>query len=161
MNSKRIERRFGSYGVEVIEAGPARRVSSLYSLEGRRRICRTYATVEFSAGTRPEFAAEHEQVLAGQSIGSVFQRAGWRVRKRHVRMADMTLANGDGAIAALMQLSLPCTVALHAYVFEIAKGGKTFDYAAITELHHPEYLELDELRAIFAETPGAVPAETR
>lgn len=158
VNSERIERRFGSYGVDVIEAGPARRVSSLYSLEGARRVCRTWATVEFSAGTRPEFAGEHERVLAGQSIGSVFKRAGWRVRKRHVRIAETTLTEGDGAIAELMQLALPCTVALHAYVFEIASGGSTFDYATITELHHPEYLGLDELRMIFADAPEPVPA---
>lgn len=152
MNSERIERRFGSYGVDVIERGPSRRVSSLYSLHGARKICRTCATVEFGAPVRREFAAEHERILSGQSIGSVFKDSGWRVRKRHVRFAETTLTGDDSAIAQLMHLGLPCTVALHAYVFEIARGGKTFDYATITELHHPEYLSLRELRSIFAES---------
>lgn len=154
VNSERIQRRFGSYGVDVIERGPRRRVSSLYSLDGARKVCRTYATVEFGTPVRPEFAAEHERVLAGQSIGSVFKAAGWRVRKRHVRIDETRLADGDGPIADRMHLDLPCTVALHAYVFEIAREGRSFDYAAITELHHPEYLRLDELRSIF-EAPAA------
>lgn len=154
MNSERIEHRFGSYGVEVIERGPTRRVSSLYSLDGTRKVCRTYATVEFAAPVRREFAREHERVLSGESIGSVFKDAGWHVRKRHVRLGETTLTGDHGAIAGLMHLGLPCTVALHAYVFEIARDGESFAYATITELHHPEYLAVEELRAIFPRASG-------
>jgi hypothetical protein len=154
VNSERIERRFGSYGVDVIERGPTGRVSSLYSLHGARKVCRTYATVEFGAPVRREFAREHERVLSGESIGSVFKGAGWHVRKRHVQIGETTLTGDDGTIAELMHLGLPCTVALHTYVFEIARGGATFYYASITELHHPEYLAPEELRSIFTQDSG-------
>lgn len=155
MNSERIEQRFGSYGVEVVEHGPARRASSLYSLEDGRRVCRTFATVEFRLPIAPELAAEHERVATGESIGTVFKSAGWRVRKRHVRLRQRTLTENDRPVAALMHLEAPCTVAEHAYVFEVARRDQAFDYAAITELHHPDYLDLTELRSIYAEAPRA------
>ena len=41
----------------------------------------------------------------------------------------------------------------HSYVFEVRKGDSVFDYATITERHHPRYLTAADLKAIYAE-PG-------
>ena len=155
MNSERIERRFGSYGVEVVAQAPGHRASSLYSIEDGQRVCRTYATVAFCLPVDAELEAEHRRIAAGESIGTAFKSAGWRVRKRHVCIRERILAEDERTVAELMQLQLPCQVAEHRYVFEVARETVTLEYAQITELHHPEYLDLAQLRAIYPGAPWA------
>ena len=45
LNSERIEQRFGSYGITVLEQSDLTRVSNLYTLEEERETCRTFAIV--------------------------------------------------------------------------------------------------------------------
>jgi hypothetical protein len=40
-------------------------------------------------------------------------------------------------------------LALDAYVLEVTKEGSTFEYAAIVEIHHPDYLALVDVEAIY------------
>jgi hypothetical protein len=149
LNSERIKRQFGSFGIDVIESSDLRRVSSLYSLERGGKVCRTYALVEFSHPIEPALAEEHRLVLAGQSIGAVFKSRGWTITKRHAEVGIRTLTRDDEDIAARMRLDVPQQVALHSYVFEVGKEGMLFDYAAITELHHPLYLTVADLQSIY------------
>ena len=151
MNSERIRQEFGSFGVDVIECTTERRVASLYSLENGARVCRTYADVAFNVPILPELAIEHALVLAGRSIGAVFKGRGFGITKRHVRVGSVTLTRDDAAILSLMRLEAPQQVALHSYVFEIRKDGLVFDYATITERHHPKYLTAADLQAICGE----------
>jgi hypothetical protein len=149
LNSERIKQEFGSFGIEVIECSAERRVASLYSLENGARVCRTYADVAFNVSFVPELAVEHALVLAGQSIGAVFKRHGWSITKRHAHVGSVTLTPDDAGILSLMRLEPPQQVALHSYIFEVRKNGAIFDYASITERHHPQYLTAADLRAIY------------
>lgn len=152
LSCERIQAKFGSYGVDVLESDAGRRVSSLYSLAEGQRICRTYAQVSFAAVIDPAFAAEHARVLAGESIGTVFHSAGWGIAKRHRHIGETALGGDGDEIARLMGIEGTGTLATHTYVFEIAKHGRRFDYAVITELHHPAYLTAAELAGIYGES---------
>lgn len=155
LNSERIEAVFGSFGIEVLEADRQTRVSNLYSLHGRRRICRTFAMVTFagrgSADGQHVAAIEsaHERILAGGSIGATLQRAGWSVGKRHVFFGEIEADLAFARAARLMDELLPNTLAVHIYVLEASKGKTTLDYATIAEVHHPDFLTLADLRALY------------
>lgn len=137
---ERIEQRFGSYGVDVIESDGRRRVSSLYSLTDGEKVCRTYATVHFAMSIDPAFAAEHARVIKGQSIAAVFKSAGWAIGKRHKHLGETSLTGSNNPVLRLMKIRNPQQLATHSYVFEIARNHQSFEYAEITELHHPDYL---------------------
>lgn len=151
LNSERIERAFGSYGVQVLTSDPRVRVSNLYSEDAvrpgaDRRICRTFAVVRYPDHVQPAFAAEHAEILGGGSIGAVFAAHGWQVLKTHLAMQEVTAST---RVAALMRVNEGVPLALHAYVLEIAKDGMTFPYASLVEIHHPDYLSLTELERIY------------
>lgn len=153
LSSERIQRKFGSYGVDVLQADANRRVSALYSLADGDKICRTYAQVRFAPTIDPAFAAEHARILAGESIGVVFRSAGWTIAKRHRHIGEAALPNGD--VAELMRIGGQDRLATDTYVFEIEKDGRRFAYAEITELHHPAYLTAAELASIYGESATA------
>lgn len=152
MNSERIKQEFGSFGIDVLECSSERRVSSLYSVAGGRKICRTHAVVEFNSAVLPALQAEHLRVLAGESIGAVFKSRGWTINKRHTRLGSITLTAREGAIAGSMQVEPPLDVALHSYIFEVRRDASALEYATITELHHPHYLTEADVQAIYGET---------
>lgn len=151
MNSERIKQEFGSFGIDVLECSSERRVSSLYSVEDGRKICRTHAVVEFNAAALPALQAEHARVLAGESIGAVFKSRGWTINKRHTRLGSITLTDREADIAGSMQVEPPLDVALHAYIFEVQRDASALEYATITELHHPQYLTEADIQAIYGE----------
>jgi hypothetical protein len=153
LSSERIQKKFGSYGVDVLEADANRRVSALYSLTHGEKVCRTYAQVRFTPAIDPAFAAEHARVLAGESIGAVFRSAGWTISKRHRHIGETALPEGE--IAELMRIGREDKLATDTYVFEIEKDGRRFAYAEITELHHPAYLTAAELASIYGESATA------
>lgn len=148
LNSERIRDRFGSYGIEVISSQPDVRRSSLYSVEGDIRICRTYALVLFSRQPDAIVGAEHEQVLAGHSIGEIFKSSGWEIRKESLYVGEIRLETPQHPVATLMRLQNVQHVAVHVYRLLLHKNSQTVDYATITELHHPAYLTLSELREL-------------
>lgn len=149
LNSEHIARKFGSYGIEVVENKDNVRVSNLYSLEANGPVCRTFAVVGIGDEIDPRFAAEHTQILDGASIGAVFKGAGWRIEKRHQYIGDMAIGKQATRIAGLMRLKPPATLAVHIYMLTISKRGSSFDYAMIAEVHHPEYLTVGVLWAIY------------
>jgi hypothetical protein len=149
LNSERIARKFGSYGLEVIENTDNIRVSNLYSRDANGRICRTFAVVGISRGIDPSLAAEHAQILEGASIGAVFKRNGWNIEKRHQYIGEMTIGKQATRLSRVMRLKPPTTVAVHNYMLTVSKDGSAFDYAIITEVHHPDYLTISTLWAIY------------
>jgi hypothetical protein len=155
LNSERIERKFGSYGVDILASDSRQRLSSLYSLSDGRPVCRTYACVRFMEPLDPAIAAEHARVVAGESIGSVFRSAGWAIAKRHAWFGETTLTESGADILRLMQIESPQTLATHRYAFRVEKDGRSFDYADITEMHHPAYMTLSELTSVFGNSTGS------
>ncbi|MDH4072514.1 MAG: hypothetical protein OEV41_05350 [Gammaproteobacteria bacterium] len=149
LNSERIERKFGSYGVEVLATAGNRRVTSLYSGSGNEKTMRTYAVVEFPGPARPEYRKEHDAIVGGESIGSTFERAGWEIRKQSTFMGELDVPASYELIGQLMGIDLPATLAVHEYLFIIERDERSFHYAKIVELHHPAYLDAAELEALY------------
>jgi len=151
LNSDRIEAAFGNYGVDVIVAEDRRRVSSLYSGSGPDRVTRTYAVVEYLGQPRPEFRDEHSAVLGGASIGVTFRRAGWTIRKQNLFVGELEVPAAYTRIGDLMQIDLPESLAVHQYLFVISREERSFSYARITEVHHPDFASGADLQRWYGE----------
>lgn len=148
LNSERIEGRFGSYGIEVLSNESGLRRSNLYSTENGIRTCRTYAVVRFTGQSSTLVDTEHEQILAGNSIGAIFKANGWSIHKESLYVGTLQLEKATSQIAKLMRVDIDTEVAMHIYSLLLEKDGQALEYAMIMELHHPEYLlesDLDEL----------------
>ena len=145
LNSERIAAEFGSYGVEVLDEDSDARVSNLFSGMGEQRICRTFAVVRYRHSD-PALREEHAAIVAGGSIGAVFAAAGWQVRKTHLSIGTITATQRLGS---LMRIAPGTLLAVHVYALDVAKDGRTLEYAALAELHHPDYLTRDEVVEIY------------
>lgn len=158
LNSERIQQRFGNYGVEILQSHPQLRISNLYSETDGRRTCRTYAIVEFAQPIDPAIAELHRKIESGQSIGTTLRDGGWTIEKRLEYIGDIAVTERQAKIAELMRIGIPTSLAMHIYGFVANKDGKSIEYATIVEIHHPDYLDSTELRAIYGEIDAPAPA---
>jgi len=154
LNSERIRQRFGSYGIEVILSSENLRISNLYSLDTDRKVTRTLAVVVFPPEIPAEVMAEHQLIMDGGSIGEVFKSRQWTIVKTNIYVGEMAPSMDDEPIYSLMGLREAVTLAIHVYGLSVCKAGACHDYALIAEMHHPEYLGLDDLMLVY----GAAPA---
>ena len=152
LNSERIAQRFGSYGIDVLESDGRVRVSDLYSEHSGEKICRTFAVVRYADTMAPEIAAEHAEIVAGGSIGAVFTSHGWRVDKTNLRYF---VIEAPARVATLMHVAQGTPLAAHAYALDVAKDGRSFAYALLVEIHHPDYLKRDDLPGIYGPDDSA------
>jgi hypothetical protein len=146
LNSERIAQKFGNYAVEVVATDGRTRVSNLYTVEGGTKTCRTYAIVRFPPTIDAAVAAEHAKIVSGGSIGAVFAASGWRVLKTHLYYGEVA---ATPRVASLMHVAVGTALAEHAYVLDVAKNDEKIEYAALVEIHHPEYLERAELERVY------------
>jgi hypothetical protein len=154
LNSERIEAKFGSYGIELVEKTESRRVSNLYSVAGGQRICRTFAIVSYPRLIDPRVSKEHAAIVAGGSIGAVFVAAGWEVRKTHLSYREVPASPG---LASLMHIEVGAPLAMDIYVLAVTKGRETIEYATLVEIHHPDYLTSADLPAIYGPVDDSRP----
>ena len=152
LNSERIEERFGSYGIEVLSHESGIRRSSLYSIDGDTKICRTYAVVRFVDESTPRVAEAHADILAGHSIGATFKSTGWQIGKVTLHVGSISLDGSNHVIGDLMHIEGPTDLSLHAYQLVLEKDSQTIDYATIVEAHHPHYMSLPELEELYADS---------
>lgn len=148
LNSERIEARFGSYGIEVVKAEGELRVSNLHSGPPGDTTTRTLAVVLLPGRVDPRLAGEHQAIIAGGSIGAVLRESGWTVRKHHLWFGELTGRPEWGRLWSMLRIA-PQNLAVHVYELEAAGTGEPIPYATIAELHHPDYLPLDDLTALF------------
>jgi hypothetical protein len=146
LNSERITAAFGSYGVEVLEEDEQVRVSNLFSGAPDERTTRTFAIVRYALPTDPAVAGEHAAIVAGGSIGAVFAARGWEVRKSHLSYGERP---ATPKVASLMRIAAGTPVAEHVYVLDVVKDGRRVEYAALMEIHHPDYLDRSDLAEIY------------
>jgi hypothetical protein len=90
----------------------------------------------------------------------VLTAAGWEVRKSHLSYGTRA---ATPRLAALMRVAVGTPLAIHVYALDVAKGGRTLEYAALVEIHHPDYLTSKQLGEIYgpadeAARPGLVVA---
>jgi hypothetical protein len=145
LNSERIAQRYGNYGIDVLRSDNNRRLSRLYSTDDGRKTTRTLALVEFATAIHPKLIREHRRVLAGESIGTVFKESGWIIDKISSRYCKAQFDLASMPALSGMDIELPATLAVHSYVFHVQKGTLSIDYATITEIHHPDYLQPADL----------------
>jgi hypothetical protein len=156
LNSERIEQRFGSYGVEVLDSSMSQRVTNLYSLDEGHKVCRTLALVLFKEPMHPAIKTEHNKIMAGGSIGAVFKANGWTIRKVNLNLGTVNATTKSSMIEKYMGISLPVELAMHVYRFKLEKSETMIEYATIVEIHHPDYLSPQELKKLY----GAFPSES-
>lgn len=164
LNSERIDERFGSWGIEVLQHGSLVRRSSLFSIDGDTRTCWSYAVVQFLEHDSREVADAHAKILSGESIGATFKSAGWKIEKETRHVGAMELPAGGHPISEMMHLSGDERLAVHVYRLILEKAGRTLHYATIVEAHHPDYLVENDLRQLFDwhdnDQPGAEPIDS-
>ncbi|MBT8083337.1 MAG: hypothetical protein KJO56_13005 [Gammaproteobacteria bacterium] len=159
LNSERIEQRFGNYGIELLESEDGLRRSNLYSREGNLATCRTYALVEFTEQLDERYADTHATVLAGGSIGATARERGWEVHKHTAYIGQLRLPERPTEVRRLMRLRGGELLAVHVYRLILAQADNTLPYATIIEIHHPDYLDLTDLRTLYVDDDeGTLPA---
>ena len=149
LNSKRIEQRFGSYGIEVLASEAGLRRSNLFSFDGDTATCRTYAIVQFVEQLDERYDEAHARVLAGDSIGETFKEDGWDIQKHTLYVGVVRMPEGPSEVRRLMRLTGAHDLALHVYQLVLVRGDMELEYATILEAHHPEYLTKKDLESIF------------
>jgi len=150
-NSDRIKIKFGNYGIDIIENEPSIRVSSLYSLHDGVKINRTFAVVAYPDVIEAAFKPEHEAIINGQSIGIVFAQNGWAIDKQHQYFGEIEVPPGVSGTRTLFSGIGTDRPAIHIYSLLVNKGNSAFEYALIAEVHHPDFLQLDDLVAIYGQ----------
>jgi hypothetical protein len=155
-NSERIRLKFGSYGIEVLQSGQGIRVSNLYSIEKGVKTNRTFAVVAYPDIIEPEFRTEHDAIINGQSIGIVFRNNGWLVDKRHQYFGKIKVPPANSDIDAVFGDIGKTQPVIHVYALFVKKDNSEFRYASIAEVHHPEYLDLEDLNAIYGSVLNGV-----
>jgi len=143
--------KFGSYGIEVLEASDGLRVSSLYSVHDGFRINRTFAVVAYPDVIEPAFKKEHAAIINGQSIGILFKEHGWAIKKQHLYFGEIEVPFGYFSMADRAGFSAGVRSAIHVYALMVKKDDSEFQYARIAEVHHPEFLQLRDLIDIYGQ----------
>ena len=148
-NSDRIRQKFGSYGIDVIENGLRIRVSKLFSADEGVKTNRTFAVVMYPAVIEAAFKKEHEAIIKGQSIGIVLKESGWSIEKHHHYFGELDPSAGFSAVHSVFGDIGEIKPVIHVYSLHIKKDQSEFHYASIAEVHHPGYLGMEELHAIY------------
>jgi len=161
LNSERIEQRFGSYGVRLLEQDGPLRVACLYSREAGGEPCRTVAVTLLDHPAPPELATAAAAIDAGASIGATLKSAGWTVVKRHQLVSEHATGAAFARLLNRPDGSPPPKVAVLAYELWAERGELRYRFARIAEAYDPAYLGLDELQLTEADadfSPGALQA---
>ena len=155
LNSERIKQKYGSYGIDVLQDDGAVRISSLYSFQNGQKVTRTLAVVVYAPSIPASIQQQHKNIIAGGSVGEVFARSGWLVEKENLYVGEISASADFDEIYALMGESGEVDLAVNIYKLSVCKGGTCVAYATISEVHHPDYLGLSDLREIYGGSKAA------
>lgn len=149
LNSDRIRQEFGNYGVEILYSDEKQRITSLYSETTEEKTARTYAVVVFDTPVADALIQAHQNILSGKSIGEEFRNAGWKIDKLHVFIGELNVPADHLEIQRNMNIRLPALLAAHTYQFVVTRDDRSITYATIVEIHHPDYMDIDELEQVY------------
>lgn len=148
LNSERIKMKFGRYGIDVLKASPELRISNLHSLNKGQKTTRTFAVVQYPKTVNKAYSKEHQIIVDGGSIGQVFKEANWKITKRNLFFGTLPASSLYQKVYDLMGLKTPNELAIRIYQFQISKNDLSYSYATISEIHHPAYLNFNDLTKI-------------
>ena len=149
LNSERIKQRFGSFGLDVLHSSNGLRRASLHSIEDGRKICRTYAIVRFDIMPDNVIGEEHARILAGSSIGATFKANGWTIYKETRFVGELQIPTNADEVLNLMAVGDDELLVMHVYRLLLKKEEQTVEYATIIELHHPDYLDMEQVTNLY------------
>ena len=144
LNSERIAKKFGGYGIEILQSTPRLRVSNLYD---GNKITRTLAIVDYPETIDTAFSKEHTEIVNGGSIGAVFKKHGWKIEKKNIYFGEIPTGDYKELYKHMGNMA-PSKLSIWIYVFQIQKGSKQYAYATISEIYHPDFLSLTDLKCI-------------
>jgi hypothetical protein len=149
LNSERIENCFGNYGIDVLNSPLAEWVVNLYSTHGSHKTLRTFAVTRFYTDILPEFSPAMDKIRVGGSIGATLKSEGWNVEKRTRYVGDIPSGARFVKLADQDLSAVGKPVAFHVYDLPAVSGSRQIPFATITEVHHPGYLGVEDLRQIY------------
>lgn len=145
LNSGRIERLFGNCTTEVLFQENELRISNLYSKEGDKKTMRTCAIVTFSDKIPEQVQEAHKEISRGGSIGSTLKSKGFLIIKQPVYFGNQDIPE---SIKQHMDVDQD-VCAVHIYQLKIENIENQPIYCTITEIHHPDYLTLEDLKQLY------------
>lgn len=143
LNQQRIELIFGQYKVNVLFQENTIRVSNL-NADGVMRTC---AVVHFDLPVPAWLEATHQQIYNGASIGKAIKDNGFELIKEPLYFGISQLPE----IARQNMQTDENAAAVHIYQSKVINPttSESFSYCTIIELHHPLYLTLGDLCALY------------
>ncbi|MDG1865964.1 MAG: hypothetical protein P8I76_07950 [Woeseiaceae bacterium] len=164
LNSERIEKKFGSYGIEIIENTGSSRVSFLYSLDKNCQQnlslketqigihCKQYKTLAIVKFLNTnDVIDEHTKILKGASIGATFKNQNWIIKKENILISE--IHNKENQIINEWSNNPDLEkFAFQIYDISLKKNQLQLKYAQIIEIHNPNYLIIDDLIEIYDES---------
>ena len=84
--------------------------------------------------------------MEGQSIGKVFKEGQWEIEKQSFYFGELLPSSDYTPVYKLMGNIAPSKLAIYTYGFNIEKDNKSYQYATISEVYHPDYLTLNDLK---------------
>lgn len=151
LNSERIEKKFGSYGVLVLAQDEKEgfRLSNLYSSQDGQRMARTIALTLYNPKMSDELKVAHEEILKGGSIGATLKKHGFSVDKQ-IFFRDNVSTMPD-KIRELMHTKATNFAGIM-YNLIAEKNGHLYFYCTITELYAPDFLTLSDVKEIYPDS---------
>ncbi|MDG1016142.1 MAG: hypothetical protein P8O19_04690 [Woeseiaceae bacterium] len=164
LNSERIEKKFGSYGIEIIENTGSSRVSFLYSLDKNCQQnlslketqigihCKQYKTLAIVKFLNTnDVIDEHTKILKGASVGATFKNQNWIIKKENILISE--IHNKENQIINEWSNNPDLEkFAFQIYDISLKKNQLQLKYAQIIEIHNPNYLIIDDLIEIYDES---------
>jgi len=153
LNSEKIEKKFGSYGIDVITNSNETRISFLFSHDKQNPNKKNYHTLAIvSYQDTSNLGHLQIQIDNGASIGSTLKEGGWSVRKKHLQ-TDQISTSIHPILYKWLDLKKTQQLAIHSYKLIIVKKHLVLNYADIIEIHHPRYISPAELKVMYPESP--------
>ena len=163
LNSERIEKKFGSYGLDIIDNSKFSRVSFLYSLDSNCQKnlsdddtqkdlhCKQYRTLAIvNFFNFNDVIYEHKKILNGASIGATFKKNNWSIEKETILISEFS--NKENQIINEWSNNSDLEkFAIHIYEISLKKSQLQVKYAQIIEIHNSSYLVSDDLIDIYGE----------
>jgi hypothetical protein len=157
-----IEKKFGSYGLDVIENNNENRISFLFSngdhyialnkinavkkSTGYKKKYHTLALVSFIDSAK--ISEVHKKIIEGGSVGATFKDYGWSITKDSMLVLELS-RNIHPVIQKWLKSKAYENLAVHVYTLTVKNKTQTIRYAEIIEIHHPDYLSLTKLKDIY------------
>ena len=74
----------------------------------------------------------------------------WRVEKENLYFGEINASPDFAGVYEMMSDIPPSDLAVHGYELSVRKDTELVSYTTIVEVHHPDYLNLDQLVAIYS-----------